>query len=70
MAFKCLGSECIHRAAEEQQELWEKIFQLLFKSLAVAADEVVDVAKAGLRVSGACARVLCIAVHFLSDFVN
>ena len=38
------------RLAEDQHELWEKIFQLFFKSLAVPSDEVVAVAKAGLRV--------------------
>ena len=39
------------RNADDQQEFREKIFQLLFKQLAVQSDEVVEVAKKGLQVS-------------------
>ncbi len=41
----------MRRLAEDQQELRESIFQLLFRSVAGQTEEVVRVAKRGLQVT-------------------
>ena len=44
-----LTSVLVCRSSDDQRDLWEKIFQLLFKSLAASQEEVVKIAKTGLQ---------------------